>query len=240
MEVIPAIDLKDGRCVRLYQGDFQRESVYSEDPVRMARQWKKEGASRLHVVDLDGAATGVPHNTVIIERILKAVKIPIQVGGGIRGMDTLEHFLNIGVQRMVLGTAAVEDTVFVEKACERYGDAIVIGVDVRDGYVATSGWTQSSDIPAMEFVGWMQGLGARRFVYTDISRDGTLTEPNFEAVSQLLSLTSSSIIYSGGVSSIEHLLQLGELGVEGAIVGRALYTGDVDLRKAIEVVERRG
>ena len=238
MEVIPAIDLKDGRCVRLYQGDFSKESVFSEDPVGVALRWEEQGASRLHVVDLDGAAAGAPRNLPIIKEILKAVKVPIQVGGGIRLVDTLAHFLEIGVQRVVLGTAAVEDAVFVEEVCQCYGDAIIIGVDAQDGYAATSGWTRKSDIKAMELVERMERLGARRFIYTDISRDGTLTEPNFDAVSCLLSLSSSSIIYSGGVSSIQHLVRLRELGVEGAIIGRALYTGDINLREAISAAGR--
>ncbi|MFQ5872623.1 MAG: 1-(5-phosphoribosyl)-5-[(5-phosphoribosylamino)methylideneamino]imidazole-4-carboxamide isomerase [Dehalococcoidia bacterium] len=236
MEVIPAIDLKDGRCVRLYQGDFSKETVFSEDPVEVARRWEEEGAPRLHVVDLDGAAAGEPRNLSVVERIVREVRVPVQVGGGIRGVDTLEQYLGIGVQRVVLGTAAVEDAGFVEEACKRYGDAIAIGVDARDGYLATSGWTRNSDIPVFEFIGCMEGLGAKRFIYTDISRDGTLTEPNFDAVSRLLTLTSSAILCSGGISSVPHLVRLKEMGVEGAIVGRALYTGDVSLREAIDAV----
>lgn len=236
MEVIPAIDLKDGRCVSLYQGDFSKESVFSEDPVGVARRWENEGAPRLHVVDLDGAAAGEPRNLSVVQRIVREVRVPVQVGGGVRGVDTLEHYLNIGVQRVVLGTAAVEDAEFAEEACTRYGDAIAIGVDARDGYLATSGWTRNSDISAFEFVGQMERLGAKRFIYTDISRPGTLTEPNFEAVSRLLSLTSSAILCSGGISSVAHVVRLREMGVEGAIVGRALYTGGISLQEAIEAV----
>ena len=236
MEIIPAIDLKDGRCVRLYQGDFSKESVFSDDPVGMALQWEGEGAPRLHVVDLDGAASGEPRNAPVIEEIVKAVGLPVQVGGGVRELTTLKGYLDLGVQRVVLGTAAVENPAFVEEACQSYVDAVIISVDVRDGYMVTSGWTRDTEVPAMELVQRMEELGAQRFIYTDISRDGTLTEPNFEAVSRLLSLTGSPIICSGGISSIAHLVRLKELGVKGAIVGRALYTGDVVLREAVLAV----
>ncbi|MCH8090552.1 MAG: 1-(5-phosphoribosyl)-5-[(5-phosphoribosylamino)methylideneamino]imidazole-4-carboxamide isomerase [Chloroflexi bacterium] len=238
MEVIPAIDLKDGRCVRLYQGDFTRESVYSDDPAAVARRWEEEGAVRLHVVDLDGAAEGRPRNAPLIEGIVKAVEMPVQVGGGIRSLQTLAEYLDMGVQRVVLGTSAVEDADLVEEACRRYGEAVVIGVDARDGYVATSGWTRGTRVLAVKLVAEMEGLGARRFIYTDIARDGTLTGPNLDGVAHILSLASVPVIASGGISSIEHLVELQGLGVEGAIVGRALYTGDVDLGRAIERVSR--
>ena len=238
MEVIPAIDLKDGRCVRLYQGDFTRESVYSDDPAAVARRWEEEGAVRLHVVDLDGAAEGRPRNAPLIEGIVKAVEMPVQVGGGIRSLQTLAEYLEMGVQRVVLGTSAVEDADLVEEACRRYGGAVVIGVDARDGYVATSGWTRSTRVLAAKLVAEMERLGVRRFIYTDIARDGTLTGPNLDGVAHILSLVSVPVIASGGISSIEHLVELQGLGVEGAIVGRALYTGDVDLGRAIERVSR--
>ena len=238
MEVIPAIDLKDGRCVRLYQGDFARESVYSDDPAAVARRWEEEGAVRLHVVDLDGAAEGRPRNAPLIEGIVKAVEMPVQVGGGIRSLQTLAEYLEMGVQRVVLGTSAVEDADLVEEACRRYGEAVVIGVDARDGYIATSGWTRETRVPAAKLVAQMEGLGVRRFIYTDIARDGTLTGPNLDGVAHILSLVSVPVIASGGISSIEHLVELQGLGVEGAIVGRALYTGDVDLGRAIERVSR--
>ncbi|MFQ5933224.1 MAG: 1-(5-phosphoribosyl)-5-[(5-phosphoribosylamino)methylideneamino]imidazole-4-carboxamide isomerase [Dehalococcoidia bacterium] len=236
MEVIPAVDLKGGWVVCLYQGDFKKESVFSENPVETARRWEKEGASRLHLVDLDGAAVGEPRNLSIIEKIVGEVHIPVQVGGGVRETAALEHYLSMGVERVVLGTAAVEDSGFVAETCRRHGDAIVIGVDARDGFVATSGWTRQSSIQATEFVGQMEDLGARRFIYTDISRNGTLSEPNFEAVSRLISLTRSAILCSGGISSVRHLVRLKEMGMEGAIVGRALYTGDIGLPEAIEAV----
>lgn len=236
MEVIPAIDLKDGRCVRLYQGDFSKEQVFSEDPVEVARRWEREGAPRVHIVDLDAAVSGQPRNLSIIKKIASDISIPVQVGGGVRGMGTLEHYLEVGVQRAILGTAAVEDINFVKEACNRYPESVIIGVDAKDGYVTISGWTRESDLTAAQLVNRMEALGAKRFIYTDVSRDGTLTEPNFEAVAHLISLTSAAVIASGGVSSTEHLVRLKEIGVEGAIIGRALYTGDVSLRDAIEVI----
>jgi phosphoribosylformimino-5-aminoimidazole carboxamide ribotide isomerase len=164
--------------------------------------------------------------------------MPVQVGGGIRSLQTLAEYLEMGVKRVVLGTSAVEDADLVEEACRRYGEAVVIGVDARDGYVATSGWTRKTQVPASRLVVQMEGLGVRRFIYTDIARDGTLTSPNFDEVARILSLVSVPVIASGGISSIEHLVELQGLGVEGAIVGRALYTDDVDLGRAIERVSR--
>ncbi|MEE8469708.1 MAG: 1-(5-phosphoribosyl)-5-[(5-phosphoribosylamino)methylideneamino]imidazole-4-carboxamide isomerase [Dehalococcoidia bacterium] len=234
MEIIPAIDIREGKCVRLYQGDYEKETVFSDDPVSVALRWQSEGAKRLHIVDLDGAAKGELCNLDSIERIVAAVEIPVQVGGGIRILDTIEQLLSTGVGRAILGTAAVENPDLVEEACQRAGEQIVIGIDVRDGRVATHGWLQKSAVTAGELAIRMVGLGARRFIYTDISRDGTLTSPDFQAVAELLSQVKVPIIASGGVSSLEHLTRLAALGVEGAIVGRAIYTGDVNLSEAIE------
>lgn len=236
MEIIPAVDIKDGKCVRLYQGNFQRETVFSDDPVAMALQWQDQGAQRLHVVDLDGAASGQLHHEPIIEDMINKIGIPLQLGGGIRTLEAIVEVLSLGVERVVLGTAAVEDPFMLEEACEQFDEAIVVGVDARKGFVATQGWTQSSDITATDFVDWMTGFGVRRFIYTDIARDGTLTEPNFDDISTLLSKITVPLIVSGGVSSVEHLKRLKEMGVEGAIVGRALYTGDLDLKEALAAV----
>ncbi|MEE9325603.1 MAG: 1-(5-phosphoribosyl)-5-[(5-phosphoribosylamino)methylideneamino]imidazole-4-carboxamide isomerase [Dehalococcoidia bacterium] len=236
MEVIPAVDIKGGKCVRLYQGNFQRETVFSNDPVAMALRWQDMGAQRLHVVDLDGAASGQLHHEPIIEDMIDKIGIPLQLGGGIRTLEAIEEVLSLGVERVVLGTAAVEDPFMLEEACEQFDEAIVVGVDARKGFVATQGWTQSSDITATDFVDWMTGFGVRRFIYTDIARDGTLTEPNFDDISTLLSKITVPLIVSGGVSSVEHLKRLKDMGVEGAIVGRALYTGDLDLKEALAAV----
>ena len=237
MEVIPAIDLKGGRCVRLLQGDFDKETVFSTDPGAVAQGWEQAGAPRIHVVDLEGAASGRPENAEAVARILESVDIPVQLGGGVRNMETLEGWLDKGVQRVVLGTAAVEDPDFLQEALRRFGESVVVGIDARDGRVAASGWKRTTEVDAIELIERMKGFGARRIIYTDISRDGMLSGPNLESVRQVVSSTKVPVIASGGVSTIEHLKSLRELGVEGAIVGRALYTGDVNLREAIQTVE---
>lgn len=237
MEIIPAIDLRHGNCVRLYQGDYNRETVFSEDPVAMAIHWQSQGATRLHLVDLDGAERGAQGNATVIERIVDAIDIPIQLGGGIRTLMTIEELLFLGIQRVILGTIAVENQAIVEEACRKFGDGIVIGVDARDGYVATHGWKQKTSTTAIDFISEMERLGAKRVIYTDISRDGTLKGPNFEATVELLSATRLPVIASGGVSSLEHLKKLAGIGVEGAIVGQALYTGSIDLTHALESLQ---
>ncbi|MBF8267129.1 MAG: 1-(5-phosphoribosyl)-5-[(5-phosphoribosylamino)methylideneamino] imidazole-4-carboxamide isomerase [Dehalococcoidia bacterium] len=237
MEVIPAIDLRGGRCVRLYQGDYERETVYSDDPLEVALRWQEMGAPRIHVVDLDGAASGSPVNLAVLKRLAGSVAVPLQVGGGIREMSTSEKLLDMGVQRIVLGTAAVQEPSLVEKVCRRFGSgAVVVGVDARDGMVAIRGWREATSTTALELIHRMEELGVRRFIYTDISRDGTLTEPNFQAVEVVVKGCGAAILASGGVSSIEHLRRLASGGVEGAIVGMALYTGAIDLREAISAV----
>ncbi len=201
--------------------------------MEVALKWQSLGAPRLHVVDLDGAATGELRNLDIIREIARALLIPLQLGGGIRRMDTIEELLKGGVERVILGTAAVETPQLVEEACKRFRESIVIGVDAREGYVATHGWLQNTDVQALAFMESMVRLGARRFIYTDISRDGTLTEPNFSAISELIDAINLPVIASGGISTINHLNMLQKLGAEGAIVGKALYTGDIDLKKAL-------
>ena len=236
MEIIPAVDFRNGKCVRLYQGDFGKETVFSDDPVAMALRWESEGAGRLHLVDLDGAARGEPGNLDAIERIVSAVNIPVEVGGGIRTLETIEKLLSLGVGRAILGTVAVENPDLTSEACSVFGEQVVIGIDARDGWVATRGWLQRSETTAADLANEMAALGARRFIYTDISRDGTLTSPNFEAVAELLSQVNVPVIAAGGISSIGHLTRLMELGVEGAIVGRAIYTGDLKLPEAIKKI----
>lgn len=233
MEIIPAIDLKDGRCVRLYQGDFARATVYSEDPVAVARRWEALGAPRLHVVDLDGARNGRPTNTDAVIAIVQAVGIPVQVGGGLRREEDISAVLALGVDRVILGTAAVEQSELVARLVARFADQIIVGIDVRDGQVATAGWTSLAPVRATELATRMGNLGVRRVIYTDISRDGTLTEPNFAALAELQSLNGPAIIASGGITSIEHLRRLAGLKIEGAIVGKALYSGALDLAAAL-------
>ena len=232
MEIIPALDLRQGKCVRLYQGDYDKETVFSHEPVAIALRWQAQGAKRLHLIDLDGAAEGMLCNEAAIKEILKAVTFQVQIGGGIRQLETIYKLLSLGASRVILGTAAIEDTELVTEACRRFGESIVIAIDAEDGYVKSHGWRKGSSTTAEELVNRMADLGARRFIYTDISRDGTLTEPNFDAVAKLVAQTSLPIIASGGISNVAQLKRLAQSGVEGAIVGRALYTGDVDLEAA--------
>lgn len=236
MEIIPAIDLKDGHCVRLYQGDFAQSTVYSADPVAVARRWVELGAARLHVVDLDGARNGQPTNTDAVLAIVQAVSIPVQLGGGLRREEDIDAALALGVERVILGTAAVEQAELVARLCARFGEQIAVGVDARDGRVATAGWTELADVLAIDLIARMAELGVRRVIYTDISRDGTLTEPNFAAMASLQRPGGPAIIASGGIARIEHLQRLAALGVEGAIVGKALYTGAIDLAAALAAV----
>ncbi|UCG84102.1 MAG: 1-(5-phosphoribosyl)-5-[(5-phosphoribosylamino)methylideneamino]imidazole-4-carboxamide isomerase [Dehalococcoidia bacterium] len=236
MEIIPAVDLRNGKCVRLYQGDYAQETVFSDDPAAMAVRWQSEGAKRLHLVDLDGAAEGEPRNLDAIGKILAAVDVPVQVGGGIRGQETIAQLLDSGVSRAILGTAAIENPLLVEEACRRFGEQIIVGIDARDGMVATRGWLKQSSMAAGELAKRMVDLGARRFIYTDISRDGTLTGPNFEAIAELCCQVEVPVIAAGGISSIENLTRLANLGVEGAIVGRAIYTGDLMLKEAFKSI----
>ena len=234
MEIIPAIDLRGGRCVRLYQGDYAKETVYSDDPLEVALRWQECGAPRIHVVDLDGAASGVLVNLGLLRRIAGSVSVPLQVAGGIRDIASMEGLLDMGAQRVVLGTSAVENPTMVEQACRQFGtDAVAVGVDARDGVVAIRGWRESSSFTAHELIHRMAALGVRHYIYTDISRDGTLTEPNFQAIQEIMKDCEAALVASGGISSIEHLHRLASLGVEGAIVGMALYTGAIDLREAI-------
>ncbi|MBI3744505.1 MAG: 1-(5-phosphoribosyl)-5-[(5-phosphoribosylamino)methylideneamino]imidazole-4-carboxamide isomerase, partial [Chloroflexi bacterium] len=229
-EVIPAIDLRGGRCVRLFQGDFARETVFSDDPVGVAQRWESLGAPRLHVVDLDGAAQGKPANTAVIERIAQTIRIPIQVGGGLRTLESVDTLVQAGAGRVVLGTAAAEDPALVRQAVERHGERIVVGVDARNGMVATHGWVKQQQMKAIDLVRQMERLGVARFVYTDIAKDGVLAGPSYESTQEVVAATRAAVIASGGVASIEHLQRLAAIGVEGAIVGKALYTGAVDLR----------
>ncbi|MBH51818.1 MAG: 1-(5-phosphoribosyl)-5-[(5-phosphoribosylamino)methylideneamino]imidazole-4-carboxamide isomerase [Chloroflexi bacterium] len=233
MKIIPAIDLRNGKCVRLFQGDFEKEEIFSDDPVQVAIQWENQGAERIHVVDLDGAATGDLTNISIIEMITKYVHIPIQVGGGVRSSEAARKLLDVGVSNLIVGTAVVENINVVDELLEMIGsEALIVGIDAKDGIVATRGWVNQSNVIAFDLINELASKGFRQFIYTDISKDGTMTEPNFEAISELVALPIK-IIASGGVATIDQLHQLRTLGAYGAIVGKALYTGDIDLRKAI-------
>ena len=239
MEVIPAIDLLEGRCVRLYQGDYAQSQVFDENPIAVAQQWVDQGATRLHLVDLDGAKAGHPVNHETIAAIVRAVNVPVQVGGGLRKRQSVVDLLKLGVQRVILGTVAVEEPPLVEQVCAEFPGQIIIGIDARDGKVATRGWLETSEIEAIALAQQMQQLGAAAIIYTDIHRDGTLQGPNREALRSLAEAIAIPVIASGGVSSVRDLLQLMPLesvGVTGAIVGRALYTGALSLKEAVQAV----
>jgi phosphoribosylformimino-5-aminoimidazole carboxamide ribotide isomerase len=236
MELIPAVDIRGGRCVRLYQGDYGRETVFADDPVEMARRWQDEGARRLHVVDLDGAREGRPANADIVERIVAVARVPVQVGGGLRDMPAIRRYLDSGIDRVVLGTAAVKDRALLGEALTAYGPRIVVSVDARAGQVAVQGWQQEAHLAAAELMSELAGLGVSRFIYTDTVRDGTLEGPDFQAIETLVAGVSQPVIYAGGISGIDDLVRLASVGLEGAIVGQALYTRDVVLREALEVL----
>lgn len=234
MQIIPAIDLKDGQCVRLYQGDFEQTTVYDNDPVAVAQRWVEQGASRIHVVDLDGARAGQPVNIETIRSIVRAVPVPVQLGGGMRNEDDIATALAMGVSFVILGTAAVHTPALVEQMVRRFGESIIIGVDARNGYVSTAGWTEAEQVLATDLIDQMTRLGIKRFVYTDIARDGTLSGPNYAATAALVRPGGPAIVASGGVCLLDHLMRLVNIGVEGAIIGRALYAGKIDLPTAIE------
>jgi phosphoribosylformimino-5-aminoimidazole carboxamide ribotide isomerase len=220
--------------VRLFQGDYAQETIFSQNPLEVALQWQALGAPRIHIVDLDGAASGDVVNLDIIESIATAVQVPLQLGGGIRSTATIEKVLKLGIDRVILGTIAVEDPDLVKAACRKYQDYIIVSIDARDGQVATRGWKQGTQLKAVTLAREMVKSGVRRFIYTDISRDGTLVGPNFAAISELIEAVKRPIIAAGGISNLSHLKLLHKIGADGAIIGKALYTGDIDLKLALE------
>jgi len=233
VEIIPAIDLRGGKCVRLYQGDYNQQTIFDEDPVAVALKWYSQGAQWLHVVDLDGAAVGEPKNMATVEKIIEESSLLVELGGGIRREDVAEELLHKGVSRIILGTSAIENPKLVEKLCQQFGEAIVVGLDAREGKIAIHGWQKDTTIDVLELSQEMVEAGVRRFIYTDVKRDGTLTEPNFDMVRRLIAEVNVPVIASGGISRLEHLRRLKEFGAEGAIIGKALYTEDIDLQEAI-------
>ena len=237
MELIPAIDLIDGKCVRLYQGDYSKETVYSDDPLEVALRWESLGASRIHIVDLDGARSGNPDNLSVVKRIVEAVRVPVQMGGGVRTLNSAHQIIEAGVQRVMLGTVAVREPEIVHSACSELGsESVVVAVDSKDGIVAVSGWTSDSDMKATELIARMMEAGVRTFLCTDISRDGTLAGPNYGLMRDLVEVAGEGVIAAGGIASVEHLEHLAKVGVGGAVVGKALYTGDIDLAETIATI----
>jgi len=233
MEIIPAVDLRGGKCVRLYQGDYNQQTVFDDDPVTAALTWYSQGAQWLHIVDLDGAAAGEPKNIEVVEEIIKESGLLIELGGGIRQEDVAEKLLRQGVSRIILGSVAIENRALVEKLCQQFGESIAISLDARDGKIAIHGWQKDTVVEVLQLSREMLNAGVRRFIYTDIKKDGTLTEPSFDMIDRLLAEVNVPVIVAGGISKLDHLQRLAELGVEGAIIGKALYTGDIDLGEAI-------
>jgi len=233
VEVIPAIDLRAGRCVRLTQGDYDRETVFSDDPVEVAKRWESEGAARIHVVDLDGAREGRPVNDSVVREIIAAVEPPVQVAGGVRTLDAMQGWLDAGADRVVLGTAAVRDPELARQAAQQHLGRVVVSVDARGGMVAVEGWREQTKLHATMFLQTLAAMGVPRFVYTDIDRDAMLESPNYEMVQTMVAATDKPVIAAGGVASVDQLARLAGTGVEGAIVGLALYDGRVNLREAI-------
>jgi phosphoribosylformimino-5-aminoimidazole carboxamide ribotide isomerase len=238
MIILPAIDIKDGHCVRLFQGDYAQVTTYGDDPVEVALRWQEAGAHWLHVVDLDGAKAGYPVNASLIGRIRAATSMQIEVGGGMRTLEHIEQVLAQGVDRVILGTVAITQRELVKQAVERWGERIAVGLDARDGWVAIAGWIETSQVRAVTLAQELAALGVQRFIYTDIARDGALSGPNFAALTEMQQASSATLIASGGVSSLADLRALNQSGVEGAIVGKAIYTGAVDLATAIREIER--
>lgn len=238
MRIYPAIDLRNGKCVRLTEGCFDKETVFSDSPAAMAAKWQGAGAEYLHVVDLDGAVAGVSRNMEAIKSILAAVNIPVQLGGGIRSMENIENWLNIGISRVILGSAAVRNPQLVAEACQRYPGRIAVGIDARDGYVAVDGWEKNSNMKAAELARQMADYGVAAIIFTDISRDGTLSGVNVEATAEIAACSGVPVIASGGVASLEdirRLLPYAKKGISGCIVGKAIYTGALQLEEAIRL-----
>lgn len=240
MIIIPAIDLKDGQCVRLLQGRAEDASVVADDAVETALRWQTAGAKRLHMVDLDGAFEGKRRNLAVVEEVTKAIRIPVELGGGIRDMAGIEAVFAAGVQWAILGTVAIEQPEFVAEAVRVYGDRILVGIDARDGMVAVRGWLKGTAVSALDLAKQVRETGVREIIYTDIARDGMLQGPNLESLSQVAAISGLQVIASGGVSSLVDLERISRIaGVSGAIVGKALYSGHVDLAEAIACIEDR-
>ncbi len=238
MIVIPAVDIKDGKCVRLVQGKKEAVTVYSDDPVSMAKHWADLGAKLLHVVDLDGAFTGEQKNFNVIASIRKAINIPVQVGGGIRDIGRIERLFNLGIDRAIIGTSAASEPDMVKKACKEFPGRVLVGIDAKDGKVAVKGWEEITELKAIEFAREVETHGAAGIIYTDIARDGMLSGPNLDAMAKMVNALKIPVIASGGVSSIDDIKNLMQIkNLRGVITGKALYSGALNLKEAIEIVK---
>ncbi|QSV47117.1 1-(5-phosphoribosyl)-5-[(5-phosphoribosylamino)methylideneamino]imidazole-4-carboxamide isomerase [Geobacter benzoatilyticus] len=243
MLVIPAIDLKEGKCVRLEQGLMEKDTVFCDSPADQAREWERQGAELLHIVDLDGAFAGEPKNRASIEAIVKAIAIPTQLGGGIRDISTIEAYLSLGIGRVILGTAAQRNPELVEEACRLFPGRIVVGIDAKNGMVAVQGWAEVTGVTAVDLAKRFEGYGVAAIIYTDIARDGMMQGPNIGATKALAEAISIPVIASGGVSSlrdIENLMAIEASGIAGAITGKAVYTGAINLAEAVALTKRGG
>lgn len=238
MLIIPAIDLRNGKVVRLFQGKFDREKVYSNDPVKVAKHWAKQGAKFLHIVDLDGASSGAPKNLEALKKILSEVGVPLEFGGGVRSMETISKLLSLGVQRVVLGTRAANDAQFLKKAFKKFGRKVIVSIDAKGAKVLTQGWNSSASKTVLDFARELKEVGFKQLIYTDISKDGALVGPNILGIKDLIRKTGLDIIASGGVAGLKDLIKLKSLqkkGVSGVIVGKALYEGKFTLAEALKL-----
>ena len=243
MVIFPAIDIRGGNCVRLFKGDFAQETVFSDRPEEMAAKWEAQGGKFLHLVDLDGALAGKSVNLDVVKKIVDTVRIPVELGGGIRTMENIDEVLSLGVQRVILGSVAVKNPALVKEACQKYGDRVVVGIDAKDGIVAVDGWGVSGDVEVTVLAKEMAKAGVKTIIYTDISRDGTLSGVNVEATARLARESGIKVVASGGVKSLDDikaLLPYEQDGIEGVIVGKSIYTGSLDLQEAIALVESAG
>jgi len=233
MKIIPAIDIRNGKCVRLYQGDYNQQTIFYNNPVEVALKWQAQGAKWLHIVDLNGAATGNPTNMSIVEKITRIKDLRIELGGGLRQETAITGALSKGVKRVILSTLVINNPALVKNLCLNYGEAVVVALDARGDKVSIHGWQDDTIIDVFLFARQAMKLGVKRFIYTDIQRDGTLSEPNFDAIEQLIRTLNLPIIASGGISKLEHIRKLKTIGADAAIIGKALYTGDISLQEAI-------
>jgi len=239
MIIFPAIDIKDGKCVRLIKGDFNKITFYKDSPVAQAIKYSQSGFNDIHIVDLDGALQGKPVNSIIVKEIIKKVKLKIQIGGGIRTIDDINSWIEMGVDRVVMGTAAVENTDLLETACNKFKNKIAVALDVKDGLIALSGWKKQTNIPAIDFIKKIQNFGVSRIIYTDINRDGTKKGPNIKDTVELSNKIKIPFVISGGVSSIEDIKKIKSLNnsnIEGVIVGKSIYDGDIKINDLAELI----
>ena len=235
MKIFPAIDIKDKKCVRLVKGDFDNKTEYEMSPVEQASKYKDHGFKNLHIVDLDGALTGETVNLNIIQEIVSKFDLKIEIGGGIRNFESIKKYNDIGVEKIILGSAAIKNKIFLKEACQKFPDKIALGLDDKDGYLSVSGWKESSNKPTLEFLKEVNDYGVSRLIFTDINRDGTKESPNFKETLKVANTSNCPVIISGGVSSIEDIKKAKDIkNVEGIIVGKAIYDGDVDLRELIK------